>query len=158
MHRPVGTVIVKLVVRPSCRLGAVWRLGGAGWPVAIVISMLTQVAISMLAYAVQLAVVRYVPAGQRREVFKRLTQNLGLPSPPSRFVARTGTREPRPGLRIRDLVASYVQQVPDRFIRGGRVDEDAVWKALSEIVLKYSPGDSSRITRQASIVRDLGLG
>ena len=41
----------------SCGGWAPWR-----WPMAIAISMLMQIAISTLAYAVQLAVVRYVPA------------------------------------------------------------------------------------------------
>jgi len=52
--------------------GVVWRIGPAAWPMAIAISMLMQVAISSLAYAVQLAVVRYVPARRRRVVWTSL--------------------------------------------------------------------------------------
>ena len=55
---PVGALFLLPVLISA---GVVWRLGAPGWPLAIVISMLTQIAISMLAYAVQLAVVRYVP-------------------------------------------------------------------------------------------------
>jgi hypothetical protein len=44
----------------------VWGLGLTAWPVAIAISVLVQVGISTLAYGVQLAVVRYVPAPRRR--------------------------------------------------------------------------------------------
>src|SRR4029079_10591080 len=43
----------------------VWGLGLTAWPVAIAISMLVQIGISTLAYSVQLAVVRYVPARRR---------------------------------------------------------------------------------------------
>jgi len=50
----------------------VWRLSLAAVPIAIAISLLTQIAISMLAYAVQLAVVRYVPGGRRRMVWTGL--------------------------------------------------------------------------------------
>jgi len=66
---PVGALFLLPVLISA---GRVWHLGGAGWPVAIVISMLTQIAISMLAYAVQLAVVRYVPAGRRRMMWTGL--------------------------------------------------------------------------------------
>jgi hypothetical protein len=98
-----------------------------------------------------------VPPGSRREVLTRLTRKLNFPSPPFRYVARTGIREPQPGLRVRDLVASYVQQAPFRFIRGGRLDETAVWNALCEIILKYAPGDPGRIKRDTHIVNDLFL-
>jgi len=50
----------------------VWDLGAVGWPLAIAISLLAQIAISMLAYAVQLAVVRYVPGGRRRMIWTAL--------------------------------------------------------------------------------------
>ena len=50
----------------------VWRIGPIAWPMAIVISMLLQVAISSLAYAVQLAVVRYVSGPRRRVVWTGL--------------------------------------------------------------------------------------
>lgn len=50
----------------------VWGLGPVGWPLAIAISLLSQVAISMLSYAVQLAVVRYVPGGRRRMIWTAL--------------------------------------------------------------------------------------
>jgi hypothetical protein len=60
---PVGALFL-LPVLISAAL--VWNLGLVGWPVAILISLLTQVAISLLAYAVQLAVVRYVPVARRR--------------------------------------------------------------------------------------------
>jgi hypothetical protein len=50
----------------------VWDLGPAAWPIALVISILMQVAISSLAYAVQLAVVRYVPGRRRRVVWTGL--------------------------------------------------------------------------------------
>ena len=43
-----------------------WRLGPVAVPLAIAISMLVQIAISSLAYAVQIAVVRYVPGRRRR--------------------------------------------------------------------------------------------
>ena len=66
---PVGALFLLPVLISA---GVVWRLGALGWPLAIVISMLTQVAISMLAYAVQLAVVRYVPAGRRRMMWTLL--------------------------------------------------------------------------------------
>ena len=98
-----------------------------------------------------------VPPGQRENVYKRLSRKLGLPRPPSQFVARTGTHQPRPDLRVWDLVALYVHHVPDRFIAMGRVDEAAVWRTLSDIILKVSPGDPARITRQARLVKDLGL-
>jgi hypothetical protein len=50
----------------------VWDLGAVGLPVAIAISMLAQIAISMLSYGVQLAVVRYVPGGRRRMMWTGL--------------------------------------------------------------------------------------
>src|SRR5262245_29800820 len=50
----------------------VWDLGPVRWPMALAISLLSQIAISMLAYAVQLAVVRYVPGGRRRMIWTAL--------------------------------------------------------------------------------------
>lgn len=94
---------------------------------------------------------------RRPGVVKRLTHTLRIPDLPTRFVARTGKREPRPDLRVSDVVASYVQQVPLRFIKGGRVDESVAWEALRDIVLKYAGGDRARITRETHIVRDLRL-
>ena len=66
---PVGALFLLPVLISASH---VWHLGAVGWPLAIVISMLTQVAISMLAYAVQLAVVRYVAAGRRRMMWTML--------------------------------------------------------------------------------------
>jgi hypothetical protein len=60
---PVGGLFLLPVLIAAA---LVWDVGPLGWPVAIAISMLTQIGISMLAYAVQLAVVRYVPSGRRR--------------------------------------------------------------------------------------------
>jgi hypothetical protein len=94
----------------------------------------------------------------RGDVAKRLTRTLHLPDVPSRFVARTGTREPAPGLPVRDVVASYVRQVPLRFIRGGEVDTTAVWNGLCEIVAKYAGGEPESIKRETHLVRDLRLG
>ena len=99
-----------------------------------------------------------VPEARRSGVVKRLTRKLRLPETPTRFVAQTGTREPQAGLRVRDIVASYVQHVPLRFVHGGRVDDDAVWHALCQIVTKYAGGDPARITRETHIIKDLGLG
>src|SRR5262245_20149818 len=50
----------------------VWQLGPPAWPMAVAISLLMQIGISMLAYAVQLAIVRYVPAKRRRMVWTGL--------------------------------------------------------------------------------------
>ena len=50
----------------------VWRLGAVAWPIAFAISVLMQIGISTLAYAVQLAVVRYVPGRRRRMVWTGL--------------------------------------------------------------------------------------
>ena len=69
-RRPGGRAVP--VARADLGAAVVWHLGALGWPLAIVISMLTQIAISMLAYAVQLAVVRYVPAGRRRMMWTGL--------------------------------------------------------------------------------------
>jgi hypothetical protein len=49
-----------------------WGLGWAAWPITIATSMLAQVAISMLAYAVQLAAVRYVGPARRRGLWTML--------------------------------------------------------------------------------------
>jgi hypothetical protein len=56
----------------------VWRLPPAGWLTAAVISSAAQVAISMLAYATQLAVVRAVPARRRRLVWMGLRLGAAL--------------------------------------------------------------------------------
>ncbi|HEY5089275.1 MAG TPA: hypothetical protein VIK30_04865, partial [Polyangia bacterium] len=47
----------------------VWRLSPAAWPLAVAISAAVQVAISMLAYATQLVVVRAVAPARRRLVW-----------------------------------------------------------------------------------------
>jgi hypothetical protein len=44
----------------------VWGLGAVAWPLAAAISLLMQIGISTLAYAVQLAIVRYIPGRRRR--------------------------------------------------------------------------------------------
>ena len=98
-----------------------------------------------------------VAADQRNDVVKRLTRTLYLPDLPTRCVARTGKREPVPGLRIRDVVASHVRHVPLRFISAGRVDEGAVWNGLCEIVAKYAGGEPARIAQAMHLVRDLHI-
>ncbi|HXU00129.1 MAG TPA: hypothetical protein VN903_04015 [Polyangia bacterium] len=50
----------------------VWRLGVTAVPISIAVSLLAQIGISTLAYAVQLAVVRYIPARRRRMVWTGL--------------------------------------------------------------------------------------
>jgi acyl carrier protein len=97
-----------------------------------------------------------VAQDRRWAVVKRLTRRLGLPDLPTRFVARTGTREPQ-WLRVRDVVASYVQRSPGRFVRGRRVDEQAAWEALRGIVVRHTGEDPIRITRQSHFLRDLRL-
>jgi hypothetical protein len=60
----------------------VWRLGPLAWPIAAAISLLVQIGISTLSYAVQTAVVRYVP-GRRRRIawtFLRMAAALSLAS------------------------------------------------------------------------------
>jgi hypothetical protein len=99
-----------------------------------------------------------VSADSRRDVVKRLTRTLNLPDVPSRFVARTGTREPAPGLRVRDVVASYVGHVPLRFIRGGEVDTTAVWNGLCEVVAKYAGVEPGRIKPETHLIKDLRFG
>ena len=49
-----------------------WQLDWVAWPVALATSMLAQVAISMLAYAVQVAAVRYVSPAARRPLWTGL--------------------------------------------------------------------------------------
>jgi hypothetical protein len=66
---PVGGLFLLPVLISAA---SVWQLGAVGWPVAIVISFLMQIAISMLSYAVQLAVVHYVPGERRRIVWTGL--------------------------------------------------------------------------------------
>jgi hypothetical protein len=44
----------------------VWRLSAVAWPLAAAISLLMQIGISTLAYAAQLAIVRYIPGRRRR--------------------------------------------------------------------------------------------
>jgi hypothetical protein len=56
----------------------VWQLGAAAWAVAIATSLLIQVTISMLAYATQLAVVRYVGPRRRRAVWTVLRLGAAL--------------------------------------------------------------------------------
>ena len=55
---PVGGLFLLPVLIAAT---VVWRLGAVAWPIAVAISVLMQIGISTLAYAVQLAVVRYVP-------------------------------------------------------------------------------------------------
>ena len=66
---PVGALFLLPVLISAT---AVWNLSGAAWAMAVLISLLAQVAISMLAYSVQLAVVRYVPGARRRAVWTAL--------------------------------------------------------------------------------------
>ncbi len=58
----------------------VWRLPPAAWALAVLISALVQLGISMTAYAAQVAIVRLVPAGRRRGawVAMRLASALAL--------------------------------------------------------------------------------
>jgi hypothetical protein len=58
----------------------VWRLPPAAWALAVVISALVQLGISMTAYAAQVAIVRLVPAGRRRAAWvgMRLLSALAL--------------------------------------------------------------------------------
>jgi len=50
----------------------VWGLGAVAWPLAAAISLLVQIGISTLAYAVQLAIVRYIPGRRRRTAWTAL--------------------------------------------------------------------------------------
>jgi len=63
---PVGGLFLLPVLIAAA---AVWQLGPATWVIAAAISLLMQIGISMLAYAVQLAVVRWVPGRRRRAVW-----------------------------------------------------------------------------------------
>jgi hypothetical protein len=66
---PVGA----LFLLPALIAGAaVWDLGGAAWPVAAATSLLVQIAISMLAYATQIAVVHLVAPRHRRAIWVAL--------------------------------------------------------------------------------------
>jgi hypothetical protein len=60
---PVGGLFLLPVLISAA---VVWRLGAAAWLLAAAISLLVQIGISTLAYAVQLAVVRYLPGRRRR--------------------------------------------------------------------------------------------
>jgi hypothetical protein len=72
---PVGA----LFLLPILLAGAfVWKLGAAAWPVAIATSMLVQVTISVLSYAAQVAVVRYVAVARRRPVWMALRLGAAL--------------------------------------------------------------------------------
>jgi hypothetical protein len=66
---PVGGLFLLPVLIAAT---VVWRLGAVAWPIAFAISVLMQIGISTLAYAVQLAVVRYVPGRRRRMVWTGL--------------------------------------------------------------------------------------
>src|SRR5580765_7690140 len=74
---PVGGLFLLPVLIAAA---AVWQLGPATWIIAAAISLLMQIGISMLAYAVQLAVVRWVPGRRRRAVWMvlRLVAALSL--------------------------------------------------------------------------------
>lgn len=74
---PVGGLFLLPVLISA---SVVWKLGAAGCVLAAVISLLMQVGISMLAYAVQLAVVRWVAGRRRRMVWTglRLTAAMSL--------------------------------------------------------------------------------
>ena len=58
---PVGGAVSAAGADRGARRSGGWA--PSAWPLAAAISLLVQIAISMLAYAIQLAVVRYVPAG-----------------------------------------------------------------------------------------------
>jgi len=60
---PIGALFLLPVLIAATQ---VWQLGPAAWLVAAAISLLMQIGISMLAYAVQLAIVRWVPGRRRR--------------------------------------------------------------------------------------------
>ena len=66
---PVGGLFLLPVLISAT---VVWRLGAAAWLLAAVISLLMQIGISTLAYAVQLAVVRYLPGRRRRTAWMGL--------------------------------------------------------------------------------------
>jgi hypothetical protein len=66
---PVGALFLLPVLIAATH---VWNLGPAAWLIAAVISLLMQVGISMLAYATQLAIVRWIPGPRRRGVWTGL--------------------------------------------------------------------------------------
>ena len=66
---PVGALFLLPVLISAT---VVWRLGLIALPVAMAVSFLVQLGISTLAYAVQLAVVRYVPGRRRRTAWTGL--------------------------------------------------------------------------------------
>jgi hypothetical protein len=66
---PVGGLFLLPVL---IAVAMAWRLGWAGTAVAVATAMLAQVTISMLAYAVQLAGVRYVSPARRRALWTGL--------------------------------------------------------------------------------------
>ncbi len=60
---PMGALFLAPVLFAA---SLVWRLPPAAWALAVVISALLQLGISMLAYAAQVALVRMIPAARRR--------------------------------------------------------------------------------------------
>ena len=72
---PVGALFLLPVLISAA---AVWNLGAAGWLLSAVISLLMQIGILMLAYTVQLAVVRWVPVRRRRTVWTCLRLGAAL--------------------------------------------------------------------------------
>lgn len=66
---PVGALFLLPVLIAAT---SVWNLGPGAWLLAAVISLCVQIGISMLAYAVQLAVVRWIPGRRRRIVWTGL--------------------------------------------------------------------------------------
>jgi hypothetical protein len=66
---PVGALFMLPVLIAATY---VWHLGPAAWLMAAAIAFLMQVGISMLAYATQLAIVRWIPGRRRRGVWTAL--------------------------------------------------------------------------------------
>ena len=72
---PVGALFLLPVLISAA---SVWNLGPAGWLLSAAISLLMQIGILMLAYTVQLAVVRWVPVRRRRMVWTCLRLGAAL--------------------------------------------------------------------------------
>jgi hypothetical protein len=113
----------------------VWGLGAAAWPVAIATSMLIQVTISMLAYATQLAVVRYVGPRRRRAVWTALRLGAAL------------------ALATMWMLGTWVLRAPALLAR--RLTEAAPAIALSPAALLAAPLAALRRGRPAELAAAL---
>jgi hypothetical protein len=152
---PVGA----LFLLPALIAGAaVWDLGGAAWPVAVATSLLVQIAISMLAYATQIAVVHVVAPRHRRAIWVALRLAAALALATLWMLGTWVLRAPASLAHGMAAAGDWLRWSPGALIvaplvglAGGSTPSTALGLAVLAMVAAAATGTAAAVARRAGM-------